>query len=425
MWANRNIPRREFVKDVAIAGALACVSGGSVLRAAAADGDKSQIFRVDECPIHDGQTRHVGIDALLRLLADNGIPFYRTSTPHLWGGPTGIIDRSDVVVIKVNCQWKCRGTTNTDVLRGLIQRILEHPDGFNGEVVIMENGQGRGGFNGFIPGGSYDPWPDIKNNVHVNAEEETILTVEYLVNTVFAGLPVSSFLLDSIRGTFISGTEHSTNGYRKIDPPPGSTSPASVSYPCYTSTHGNRIELREGVWTGSSHSDNLRLINVPVLKHHGGTGMTGVLKHVYGILSMSDGNSGIRHYVQAGSQCGKMWSLVRIPDLNVLDCIWVSHESLEGYPVSTTRRTNVLLAGLDPTAMDYYASKHVLLPLGGGIAGEHNPDTFSGLIGLLSGAQDFINTNGGIAGIPARTGDENIEVIARPAVLGVPHFLLY
>ena len=31
-----------------------------------------------------------------------------------------------------------RGGTNTDVLKGLIARILEHPDGFTGEVVVVE-----------------------------------------------------------------------------------------------------------------------------------------------------------------------------------------------------------------------------------------------------------------------------------------------
>lgn len=65
------------------------------------------------------------------------------------GRPDGIIERNDVVLIKVNCQWKCRGTTSTDVVRRLIHRILQHPDGFDGEVVIFENGQGVGAFDGY------------------------------------------------------------------------------------------------------------------------------------------------------------------------------------------------------------------------------------------------------------------------------------
>jgi uncharacterized protein (DUF362 family) len=110
-----------------------------------------------------------------------------------------------------------------------------------------------------------------------------------------------------------------------------------------------------------------------------------------------------------------MWSMVRAPDLNILDCIWVSHEALRGYPEETTHRANVLLAGMDPVALDYYASKHVLLPVGGNQAHMHNPDSFPGLINHLGGAQAFINANGGIAGLPAVQGDENIIVETRSA----------
>jgi hypothetical protein len=115
-----------------------------------------------------------------------------------------------------------------------------------------------------------------------------------------------------------------------------------------------------------------------------------------------------------------MWSLVRIPDLNILDCIWVSHETLRGYPVETTNRSNILLASSDPIALDYHGSKHVLLPLGGSLASQHDPDSFDGLINHLTGARDFINANGGIDGKPTQMGDENIDVIsAQPFPVGV------
>lgn len=412
MAKERIVTRREFVKEFLTTGAGICLGGVTSQQKGFSAGNKSRVFRVNECPTHDGQLRHHGLDTLLNLQADNGMKFYRMSGKHPWGGPAGLIDADDVVLIKVNCQWKCRGTTNTDVLRGLIHRILRHPDGFHGEVVIYENGQGQASFDGDPNAwGNYSSWPEIDNGIWVNAEEENLLTVNYLVNTVFKDDPVSSFLLDPIRSNFIAAADHSTNGYRKVD---------NVSYPCFTSNGGNRIELREGIWNGSSHDSHLKLINLPVLKHHGGTGITGVLKHCYGILSMADGSSGIRHYAESGSQCGKMWSLVRTPDFNILDCIWVSHESLGGYPEHTTNRSNIVLAGNDPVALDYYASKHILLPLGGNKASEHDPDSFSGLINHLTGARDFINDNGGIDGQPTRMGDENIEAIsAQPVPFGV------
>jgi len=46
------------------------------------------------------------------------------------GGPDGIIAANDVVVIKINYQWDQRGGTNTDLLRGLIRSLIDHPDGF-------------------------------------------------------------------------------------------------------------------------------------------------------------------------------------------------------------------------------------------------------------------------------------------------------
>jgi len=401
------VTRRQFIKGVASAGVFVCGSRWVGVRQAFSDTGKSRIFKVVDCPVHDGQLRHEGLDTLLGLLAENGVKFYLTDSDHRWGGPEGIIDSNDVVLIKVNCQWKCRGTINTDVLRGLIFRILQHPDGFSGEVVIFENGQGRGGFDGRTQGGSsYDAWPAIANGIYINAEAQNLLTVNYLVYSEFKNDPVSCYLLDPIRSTFISGSDHVTDGYRRI---------SDVSYPCFTSDGGHRIELREGIWNGSVHEAKLKLINLPVLKHHAGTGITGALKHTYGILSMTDGQSGIRHYSEAGSQCGKMLSLVRIPDLNILDCIWVSPDSLSGYPETTTYRADTLLAGLDPVALDYHASKHVLYPLGGAYENQHDPDSFPGLISHLSGARDVINNNGGISGEAVKTGDNNIEVFLASA----------
>ena len=396
--------RREFIKGVATASAGVVIGGLPTPRKASAAPTKSQVFEVTDCPTHDGQLRHHSIDTLIDLISDNGLKFYNTTQWYPWGSPTGIIQSNDVVLIKVNCQWKCRGTTNTDLIRGLIHRILNHPDGFTGEVVIFENGQGRGAFDGLSAGGgNYSDWPDIENNIWVNAEQQNLLTVDYLVDTVFKHDPVSSYLLDPIRSNFLSASDHTTDGYRMA---------SDVSYPCFTSAGGNRIELKEGIWTGSSYSSNIKLINVPVLKHHGGTGITGTLKHTYGILSMADGFSSIRHYTESGTQCGKMWSLVRIPDLNILDCIWVSHETLRGYPIDTTNRSNILLASTDPIALDYYGSTHVLLPIGGSYASQHDPDSFSGLINHLTGARDYINTHGGIGGQPTNTGDSNIDVIS-------------
>ena len=323
---------------------------------------------------------HSGVESLLSSMGQNGLKLYRSSQETELSGPEGMIEPDDVVLIKVNGQWKYRGCTNSDLIRGLIQRILDHPDGFNGEVVIFENGQGRGSLN-CDTSSSYSG----NTQVHANANDER-QSFLYLVNTLFRDPRVSSFLLDPIRNTFISADDHVTNGYRKYE---------NVSYPCFTTAGGHRVELQGGLWEGDGYSQNLKLINVPVLKHHdaGGSEITASLKHLYGILSMSDGNSPFRHYSGLGETCGKMMVSVRTPVLNILDAIWVSYASITGYPASTTRRTNQILASQDPVALDYWGAKYVIYPI------DHNPNhhpDYPGISRWLSGAENMINGRGGL-----------------------------
>jgi len=323
---------------------------------------------------------HAGVESLLTIMGQNGLKFYRSLQETALGGPEGMIEPDDVVMIKVNAQWKYRGCTNSDLIRGLVQRILDHPDGFDGEVVIFENGQGRGSLNCNTSSGYSGD-----TRVHANANNESHSFL-YLVNTLFRDPRVSSFLLDPIRNRFISADDHVTNGYRKYE---------NVSYPCFTTAGGHRVELREGIWQENGYSQNLKLINVPVLKHHdaGGSEITASLKHVYGVLSMSDGNSPVRHYAGLGETCGKMMVSVRTPVLNILDAIWVSYSSLSGYPVSTTRRTNHILASQDPVALDYWGAKYVIYPI------DHNPHhhpDYPGISRWLSDAEAMINGRGGL-----------------------------
>ena len=385
--------------------------------------DKSDIFRITDCPIPAGSVnRHEGLDALLRLMGSRGLKLLRTRKETDIGNEDGLIDKSDIVLIKVNAQWKYRGCTNSDVVKGLIQRILEHPDGFDGEIVLFENGQGRGSLHcGTTMGGQY---PNAE--VHANAEEESH-SFSYLVDKVFADTRVSMFLLDPIRNKFISKENHSTDGYRKL---------SDISYPCFTTSKGNRIELKEGVWNGKGYDENLKLITVPVLKDHGGCGVTGGLKIFYGVLSMSDGSEGSRitraleifsrvlsmsdrygerHYRGLGRVCGEMISKVRAPVFTLLDCIWVSQGATAGYPPEKTTRLNQLLASVDPVALDYWASKHLFYPIDKNE--EHHPDKFAILQRHLTQARDVINSAGGINGHKVTLEESEINMLTRRAVI--------
>jgi uncharacterized protein (DUF362 family) len=341
----------------------------------------------------------------------SGLKFYRSSQQTILSGPNGMIDSGDVVLIKVNAQWKYRGCTNSDLIRGLIQRILDHPDGFRGEVVVFENGQGRGSLN-CDTSGSY---PDAAVHANANDESHSLL---YLVQQVFRDSRVSAFLLDPFRSVFIGGNDHDAQGYRSYE---------NVSYPCFTTAGGRRVELREGLWDGKGYQQNLKLINVPVLKHHdvGGSEITASLKHFYGVLSMGDGQSGFRHYQGLGETCGKMIASVRSPVLNLLDALWVSHSSLTGYPADTTFRANQILASQDPVALDYWAAKYILYAIDNNP--RHHPD-FPGIAQWLTDARDTINTRGGLNSpdgsllLNRVTQTENEMSVLKRKCLGSYHF---
>jgi Domain of unknown function (DUF362) len=311
--------RRDFLRNLAAGVSLPYVTRFGGPRTSAVLNDLFWVKGIPDLPFYDsGQANfHLGLDSLLYLMADNGLRFYRSSSGHPFSGPSGLIAVRDVVLLKVNAQWKYRGCTNSDLIRGLIQRILDHPDGFRGEVIIIENGQGRGSLRCDTSSGYGGD-----TSVRANANDESHHFL-YLVNSVFDDPRVSAYLLDPIRGTFLGDNDHSQDGYRKIE---------NVSYPCFTTSGGNRVELGKGVWRSGAHRGNLKVINVPVLKHHdtGGSEITASLKHMYGLVSMSDGQSGGRHYGQLGETCGKMMASVVKPVLNIIDAIWVSYSSLTG-----------------------------------------------------------------------------------------------
>jgi hypothetical protein len=94
-----------------------------------AAGGTNPLFWVRQIPNQpftdeDNGNYHFGIEKLLPLMGNHGLKFYRSSMETVLSGPLGLIAPDDVVLIKVNAQWKYRGCTNSDLIRGLIQRIL-------------------------------------------------------------------------------------------------------------------------------------------------------------------------------------------------------------------------------------------------------------------------------------------------------------
>jgi hypothetical protein len=111
-----------------------------------------------------------GFDRMLDLMGQHDLLFYQSSTLEENQGPEGLIDADDVIIIKVNCQWDQRGGTNTDLLKNIIQAIIDHPDGFTGEIVVADNGQDQGGSGG---GGSLD-WANSNADDHAQSAQDVV-----------------------------------------------------------------------------------------------------------------------------------------------------------------------------------------------------------------------------------------------------------
>ena len=102
---------------------------------------RARVYHVTHCPQDAVGEHFIGLDHLIALMGQDGLKLYRSATVAPLSGPDGIIAADDTVIIKLNYQWPERGGTNTDLLRGLIRRLVDHPDGFAGQVVVCENSQ--------------------------------------------------------------------------------------------------------------------------------------------------------------------------------------------------------------------------------------------------------------------------------------------
>jgi hypothetical protein len=312
-----------------------------------------------EYALHDD-----GIDALVNLMESRGTHFYQTPEH-----PDGIVGANDVVVIKVNDQWngsdsRRRNHTNNDVLKGLIYRIVNHLDGFVGAVVVADNTQNL-----------TDPnW----NSSDYNNAEDAGQSYQDVVNAfVSQGYDVCisdwrSFWDDEVN-EYSDGDYN--DGYVFVEDPSGPGT-KELSYPKFSITCGSQsinVSMRYGLWYGDSyHSDQLTLINFPVLKRHGWCEATISWKNLIGFLTTANESTRFggwdpmhnNFFFSSYGLLGRQIATIRRPDLNVVDAIWVNPTSNTDNSGDAVRQ-DVLMASTDPFAVDWYASEYVLLPLTG------------------------------------------------------------
>ena len=313
---------------------------------------RAQLYHVTDCPQDPIGDRFVGLDNLLTTMGRGGLKFYRSTAESLLAGPDGIIAADDVVVIKINYQWPQRGGTNTDLLRGLIRRIVDHPDDFVGEVVVCENSQ-------FNPIDGFDRSEN-------NAQDHSLSPHDVVVGLQVQGYTVSHVDWTVRRYTqvdeYIDGDD--TDGY--VVYPYDAQLHGRVSYPKFRTSDGTAISLKRGIWHRPSMSydrERLKFINLPVLKsHHATYGVTACVKHYMGVVTGELGTSSHSaiHYGILGALMGE----IQPADLNILDCIWINANPQDGPWTSyggATRRDE-LVASVDPVAADIWATKNILIP---------------------------------------------------------------
>lgn len=123
----------------------------------------------------------------------------------------------------------------------------------------------------------------------------------------------------------------------------------------------NGVELKNAsIYKGFMEVDVF--INIPVAKHHAGTNYSGILKGLMGVSS-SDTNRHMHspdgEYTYANyeylSQCIADLNLIRQPDICIVDAIECVQNNGPRGPGETIK-PNLVLAGIDPVAMDIYGS---------------------------------------------------------------------
>jgi hypothetical protein len=325
--------------------------------------DASKIYVAEGIPPASEQ----GVDTLIDVMDANGLDFFNSGNGGKAAGPAGLIGSNDIVLIKVNGEWRWRGGTNTDVVKGLINAIVNHPDGFTGEVVIVENGQ----WDSYM-----DNRPDNRNPSACNAQDITQSFND--VATMFAGKHrVSVYDWTAVQNQAVGefGSGDMRDGYVYVPR-------IEEGYPKFTTVYGTRISLRYGWWDGSKYNNSrVKLLNVPVLKDHGGAGVTCSVKHFMGVQDLWKMTQDPPHDpMRTEGIFGKVMLVARYPDLNIADAIWVTPAGGPNGPYDKAVRLDRLLASQDPIALDYYCGKYVLMPVSGNA--RHDPNN-------LNTANDF------------------------------------
>ncbi len=291
-----------------------------------------------------------GFEKLMKLMEGHGQGFYKSAAED-----GGLIGKEDVVLLKINCQWYQRGGTNTDLIKSVVNAIVKHPEGFEGEIIIADNGQSQ--YGPFRKGGSVE-WKE-NNSVDI---AQSVLAVaeafakEHRVSAItwdaITEKQVNDYSHGDYQDGFILEGEETSTGFR-------------ISYPKFTTKYGTYVNFKEGIWDDGKHSydsSRLKVINMPVLKSHINYHVTASIKSYMG--TTSDRLTGHKaHNSVALGGMGTQMAATRVPVLNIIDAIWINPYPKRGPSTSykSAVETDIVAASTDPGALDYWASKYILM----------------------------------------------------------------
>ncbi|MDR3145684.1 MAG: DUF362 domain-containing protein [Treponema sp.] len=289
-------------------------------------------------------------DGVARLLAGlEGPAFYRRGTG------TGLIGPEDVVLIKINSQWAERGGTNTDVLKAIIQHIVNHPDGFRGELIIADNGQSM--FGSARSGGSLD-WDNTNSKDRTQSAQDV---ADYFAGR---GFRVSGVLWDKLTKIRVEEYDQGDNRDGFVVEEGVLSTGLVVSYAKFTTRYGTPVSFKRGIWDNTAKrydTEKLKVINAPVLKAHGQYQVTGAMKSYMGTPSNSLTNMAPHNSVGRGGM-GTQMVKTRFPVITILDMVWIAPAGGPNSPYALAVQKNMVAASADPVALDYWAAKNVLMP---------------------------------------------------------------
>ena len=369
MFVTRHIRRTSTISLLVLIAAIFMVSSSSPLQPNVevdvdlptwqVNNPTSEVFVMNNIPttigslvagdasVPDASLDDPAMDTLIQIMAAEGLNLYNT-TSH----PQGLIEADDIVVIKGNFQWDSRLGTNTDRIKGLIWSILNHPDGFAGEILVCDNTQ------------QYSVIDENKNNSE--DEDQSIIDV---VNTFNAkGYPVHLMNWVNLRETTVNefSDGDTTDGYIYEEN-------TKISYPKFTTPGGTKVSLRYGIYnqgSGNWNRDKLCIINFPVVKAHGMMGAALGIKNWVGLLTTGycDSRYGSwdnMHYQYFWGDYTLISRVMEVtfPDLTILDATWTSGHLNYDFDPYYNFHTRCLVSSTDPLASSWYAAKYILNPL--------------------------------------------------------------